>query len=93
MSERVPKALLRAVDKVVKPTATVLEFDDIFLERCPFCDGPARFEQVDRAGYISWTVNCDNQDVDCIAASMFSCYSRKIEAADAWNMRGGKRRR
>jgi hypothetical protein len=60
------------------------------LRACPFCGGPAAFEQHIPEKYPNpvWTVHCDNQEEDCFAGKAdFAVYSRKVEAAEAWNTR------
>jgi hypothetical protein len=57
------------------------------LKCCPFCGGEAVFESVDRGYNDVWTVGCGNQSEDCIATQMISTFSRKADAAEAWNKR------
>jgi hypothetical protein len=67
----------------------ILNMIEPFLKRCPFCGGPAGFEEVTPENYplTTWAVNCENEDEDCIACVMAKTYSRKTDAADAWNKR------
>lgn len=56
---------------------------------CPFCGGSASFEEVD--GVIqgsAWTVGCsDGGGSECIGFQPMTTFSRKSEAAKAWNTR------
>ena len=66
--------------------------NDYFLKPCPFCGGPADFEecaQGSSTGVYSctWSVGCQNQNEDCIAYQLLAHYNRKSEAAEAWNKR------
>ncbi len=56
---------------------------------CPFCGGPAVFEEVTPTKYprTTWSVSCGNIKEDCIAGQILMTFSRKEEAADAWNKR------
>jgi hypothetical protein len=59
------------------------------LKPCPFCGGPSQFEEItpDKYPHTTWSVGCANGDEDCIAYQMTARFSRKIEAAEAWNKR------
>lgn len=56
---------------------------------CPFCGGEAGFEEVslDCTGKVTFSVGCQATDGDCIGYQMLAHYSRKREAAEAWNRR------
>ena len=61
------------------------------LKPCPFCGGPADFEQVERLGIDTWSVGCratkDDDPDECIAQQFLMTFTRKVEAAAAWNKR------
>lgn len=57
------------------------------LKGCPFCGGKAGFEEVNLGEYISYTVGCHNENVDCIGTMMITTYDTKRNAAAAWNKR------
>lgn len=56
---------------------------------CPFCGGQAAFEEMttDKYPYTTWSVGCANVDEDCIGYQMLASFSRKHDAAAAWNKR------
>jgi hypothetical protein len=56
---------------------------------CPFCGGPAMFEDITSTKFdrTTWSVGCGNGDEDCIGYQMLAHFSRKSEAAEAWNKR------
>jgi hypothetical protein len=56
---------------------------------CPFCGGPADFEQITGSGssFATWSVGCQSSETDCIGYQMLAHYNRKCEAAEAWNKR------
>jgi hypothetical protein len=60
-----------------------------FLKRCPFCGGEAGFQEDTPPAYplTTWGVVCLNQEEDCIACLAMKTYSRKTDAAEAWNKR------
>ncbi len=89
MSE-VPKKLTRAVNDDGSLHVRKVVPIGIILKSCPFCGGPAALEEVDHSGYVAWSVGCNNQDVDCIAYQMLATFTRKSEAAEAWNKRVGE---
>ncbi len=65
---------------------------DIQLLPCPFCGGPATFEECVQGSSIrpdscTWSVGCANEKIDCIGYQMLAHYDRKSEAAEAWNRR------
>lgn len=65
---------------------------EYFLKPCPFCGGPAAFEEVDNKGYVAWSVGCRADQIDpdgdeCIAQQFLMTFTRKTEAAQAWNKR------
>lgn len=62
---------------------------EIKLEPCPFCGGPAGFEEITPSKYphTNWSVGCTNTNEDCIGFQMLASFSRKCEAAEAWNKR------
>lgn len=58
------------------------------LEPCPFCGKDAGFEQIGGPGErVTWSVGCQSIEDDCIGFQMLAHFSRKQEAADAWNKR------
>ena len=59
------------------------------LKPCPFCGGPAGFEECtpEQFPHTTWSVGCRNENEDCIATQMIASFSRKEEAAKAWNQR------
>lgn len=62
---------------------------------CPFCGGPATFEECAQGSSVkvnscTWSVGCANTEVDCIAYQMTASFNRKSEAAEAWNKRASK---
>lgn len=64
----------------------------ITLLPCPFCGGPAVFEECAQGSSVNpksatWSVGCGNTKIDCIAYQMLATFSRKTEAAEAWNKR------
>ncbi len=61
--------------------------DRLQLFPCPFCGGPAAFEEVRHALGASWAVGCANADEDCVATQSIATFSRRSEAAAAWNKR------
>lgn len=66
---------------------------DLKLLPCPFCGGPADFEECPQgskgftAAFVTWSVGCQNSDEDCIGYQMLAHFNRKLEAAEAWNKR------
>lgn len=62
---------------------------NVDLKPCPFCGGAARVDhgEIPRTGVNVWKIGCGNEEVDCIATEMVSSYSRRAEAAAAWNKR------
>lgn len=54
---------------------------------CPFCGGEASFEEADYCGRTVFSVGCVSVDGDCIGYQMLATYSRRSEAAAAWNTR------
>lgn len=58
---------------------------------CPFCGGPAEFEEVarDSGREAAWSVGCRMKDgeSECIGQQSLLTFSRKIEAIAAWNTR------
>ena len=65
---------------------------DPVLLPCPFCGGPAQFEEMPQGSSTkvlscTWSVGCANSEIDCIGYMLVAHYNRKSEAADAWNKR------
>jgi hypothetical protein len=55
---------------------------------CPFCGGPADFENTTPESSIAfWSVGCQSVESDCIAYQLLATFNRKCEAAEAWNRR------
>lgn len=56
---------------------------------CPFCGGEADFECIASPDSLTctWSVGCQNVDEDCIGYQVLAHFSRKSEAAEAWNKR------
>jgi hypothetical protein len=66
----------------------------LILLPCPFCAGPAVMEEVPArsVGDSRWSVGCQDKDggPECMGYQSLTTFSRKIEAANAWNTRNGK---
>lgn len=72
------------------PSAAANPFD---LKVCPWCSGPADFEEIggkDGAG-ASFTVGCHDGDGSsvCFGYQSLTQFARKSDAATAWNRRSG----
>ncbi len=62
--------------------------DTTALSPCPFCGGPADYEEIPMGlGHAIWSVGCASDETDCIGYQMLAHFSRKCEAAAAWNTR------
>lgn len=51
---------------------------------CPFCGGEATFEHIPDG---RWSIGCVDADGDCMGFQSFQTFTRKTEAAEAWNRR------
>jgi len=59
---------------------------------CPFCGGNATFEWIGGDGKNAtgnWSVGCDERGgkLECYGYLSHTSFSRKVDAANAWNMR------
>lgn len=65
---------------------------EFVLKPCPFCGGPADFEECAQSSSTAvtsctWSVGCQNDKEDCIGYQLMASFNRKSEAAEAWNKR------
>jgi hypothetical protein len=59
------------------------------LKPCPFCGGKAQMEEIDNLhDGVSFSVGCVADDEGaCMGYQSLTCFSRRSEAAAAWNKR------